>query len=159
MRKRKIKIGGIIQKRNLIRIGIMSFPHRPDAVSAIFRALGGKGVNCPFIVHTVGEDSLDSIVTCAALEDLPAVRETIDAFEEGTGAKAVAYDREVGIVSIFGPHFGEEPGIAGEMLTALASGGINLLAISCSISTLSCLIRGHDMDAAVSVLEKTFELP
>jgi len=57
------------------------------------------------------------------------------------------------------PHFGERPGIAGTMFSALASAGINILAISTSISTASCLIDVYDMDEAVEVLQETFELP
>jgi aspartokinase len=60
---------------------------------------------------------------------------------------------------MFGPHFGERPGIAGVMFSALASVGINILAISTSISSISCLIDVDDMDEAIQVLEETFELP
>ncbi len=66
---------------------------------------------------------------------------------------------EVGVISLFGPHFGEQPGIAGIMFSALASVGINILAISTSISSISCLIDADDMDEALQVLEETFELP
>ncbi|MFB0546725.1 MAG: ACT domain-containing protein, partial [Anaerolineae bacterium] len=59
----------------------------------------------------------------------------------------------------FGPHFGERPGIAGVMFSALASVGINILAISTSISSLSCVINVSDMDEAVWALGEAFELP
>jgi aspartokinase len=45
------------------------------------------------------------------------------------------------------------------MFSALASVGINILAISTSISSISCLIDADDMDEAIQVLEETFELP
>jgi aspartokinase len=45
------------------------------------------------------------------------------------------------------------------MFSALASVGINILAISTSISSLSCLIDVDDMDAAMRALEEAFELP
>ena len=69
----------------------------------------------------------------------------------------MVYDREVGIVSIFGPHFGDRPGIAGTMFSALASAGINILAISTSISSLSCVLDAGDMDDAIRVLKESFE--
>ena len=154
-----MKIGGIIQRRDLAEIGIMAFPHSLDAVAEIFQALGAKGVNCPFIVHAVGEGSCDNIVACASPEDLPAVRDALRDVQGLVGAKEVICDQDVGIVSIFGPHFGEEPGIAGEMLAAFVSAHINVRAMSCSISTLSCLIDLQDMDEAVRVLQEAFELP
>ena len=159
MRGQKIKIGGIIQKRNLAKIGVMSIPDRPGVAGAIFSALGAQGINIPFIVHTIDLNSLDNIVICVSRQDLTAALEALDTVKETVGAEEIAYDGEVGIVSMFGPHFGERPGIAGVMFSALASAGINILAISTSISSTSCLIDASDMDEAVQALEETFELP
>ena len=159
MRGQKIKIGGIIQNRNLAKIGVMSIPDRPGVAGTLLSALGERGINVAFIVHTIDLNNLDNIVICVAPEDLAAALEVLNTIKETVGEKEIVYDREVGIVSIFGPHFGERPGIAGTMFAALASVGINILAISTSISTASCLIDVYDMDEAVQVLQETFELP
>ncbi len=159
MWKQKIKIGGIIQKRSLAKIGIMSIPDRPGVAGAIFTTLGETGINVPFIVHNIDLNNLDNIVICVAQEDLMPALEALETVKEKLGAKEIVYDKEVGIVSIYGPHFGERPGIAGTMFSALASVGINILAISTSISSVSCLIDASDMDEAVKILEEVFELP
>lgn len=159
MQGKKIKIGGIIQNRNLAKIGVMSIPDRPGVAGAIFCALGAKGINIPFIVHTIDLNDLDNVVICVARENLTAALEVLDTVRETVGAEEIVYDGEVGIVSIFGPHFGERPGIAGVLFSALASVGINILAISTSISSTSCLLDAEDMDDAVQVLGETFELP
>jgi aspartokinase len=159
MREQKIKIGGIIQNRNLAKVGVMSIPDRPGVAGAIFSALGAKGINIPFIVHTIDIHHLDNIVICVAREDLTAALEVLDTVRETVGAEEIVYEGEVGIVSMFGPHFGERPGIAGVMFSALASADINILAISTSISSTSCLIDASDMDEAVQALEEVFDLP
>ena len=159
MQGQKIKIGGIIQNRNLAKIGVMSIPDRPGVAGAIFGALGERGISVPFIVHNIDLNNLDNIVICVAQGDLTAALEVLDTVRETVGAKEIVYDREVGVVSMFGPHFGERPGIAGAMFSALASVGINILAISTSISSVSCLVDASDMDEAVQALEETFELP
>ncbi len=159
MCRQKIKIGGIIQKRNLAKIGVMSIPDRPGVAGAIFSALGSRGINIPFIVHNIDLNNLDNIVICVAREDLAPALEVLHSVKETVGAKEIVYNGEVGIVSMFGPHFGERPGIAGAMFSALASAGINILAISTSISSTSCLIDARDMDEAVRALEEAFELP
>jgi aspartokinase len=66
---------------------------------------------------------------------------------------------EAAIVSIFGPDFRERPGIAGTMFDALAAEEINILAISTSISTVSCVIESAALEAALNSLRKTFDLP
>jgi aspartokinase len=155
----KFKIGGILQNRDLAKIGIMSIPDRPGVAGAIFEALGSRGVNCAFIVHNIDLNNLDNIVICVARKQLTAALKALDAVKESVGAKEVVYDQEVGMVTIFGPHFGERPGIAGAMFSALASTGINIQAISTSISSLSCVIDMTEMDKAVQALCAAFELP
>lgn len=159
MRGQKIKIGGIIQNRNLAKIGVMSIPDRPGVAGALLSALGERGINVPFIVHNIDLNNLDNIVICVAQQDLPAALDALASVEKTVGAKEIIHHREVGMVCIFGPHFAERPGIAGVMFSALASVDINILAISTSISSVSCLIDARDMDEAIQVLEETFELP
>ena len=65
----------------------------------------------------------------------------------------------VSLLSIFGPDFRERPNIAGVFFSALAAQGINILAVSTSISTLSCLIDGDRLDDAVAAICDVFELP
>jgi aspartate kinase len=155
----RIKIGGIMQNRNLAKIGVMSIPDRTGVAGAIFRALGEGGVNCPFIVHNIDLNNLDNIVVCVTRKHLARALSALDTIRETVGAKEVVYDGEVGMVSIYGPHFAERPGIAGTMFSALASAGINILAISTSISSLCCIIDDREMEPAVEVLKEAFELP
>jgi aspartokinase len=159
MAELKIKIGGIIQKRDLAKIGIMSIPDRPGVAGMIFGALGSKGISCPFIVHNIDLNDLDNIVLCVPQHCLPAALDALEEVKDTVGAKEVIYDREVGVISVYGPHFGERVGVAGTMFSALASAGINILAISTSISSLSCLIDASDMDGALQTLLVAFEQP
>jgi len=159
MAGQNIKIGGIIQKRNLAKIGILSIPDRPGVAGAIFGALGAHGINCPFIVHTIDLDNLDSIVLCVSREQLDQALDVLETVKATVGAKDVVYDQEVGMIAIFGPHFGDRPGVAGSMFSALASVDINILAISTSISSLSCLIDASRMDDAIQALKQAFAQP
>jgi aspartokinase len=45
------------------------------------------------------------------------------------------------------------------MFSAIASAGINIQAISASISSMTCLLDASDVDAAVQALEKAFDGP
>jgi aspartokinase len=155
----KIKIGGILQKRGLAKIGVMSVPDRPGVAGLIFSTLGARGINCPFIVHTIDLNDLDNIVLCVAQDQLPEALAQLEAVKDALGAQEVTYDREVGTVAIFGPHFGERAGIAGTMFSALAQAGINILAISTSISSVSCLIDAFEMDKAIRAVQQAFEQP
>jgi aspartokinase len=45
------------------------------------------------------------------------------------------------------------------MFSALASADVNILAISTSISSLSCIIDAAQLDTAVQALQEAFERP
>jgi aspartate kinase len=153
----RIKLGGIIEKRHLAKIGVMSIPDRPGVAGTIFRALGAAEVNCPFIVHTIDLKGGDNIELCVAQEDLAAALDALTAIKDTVGAEAIVHREDVGMVCIYGPHFGERAGIAGIMFPALATSGINILAISTSISSLCCVIDGNRMDEASRAIEGAFQ--
>ena len=159
MKEPKFKIGGIIQKRDLARIGIMGIPDRPGVAGAIFSALGSEGINCPFIVHTFDLNNQDSIALCVAQSQLAAALRVLESVRDSVGAKKVVYTGEVAMIAVFGPHFGERPGVAGVMFSALASAEINILAISTSISSLSCIIDTAQLDKASRALQEAFDRP
>lgn len=155
----KTKIGGVIRNPNLAKVGVMGIPDRPGVAGAILSALGRDGINVEFIVQCIDLNSHDHVVFCVARDSLEAALSTLKKIKPELGAKEVIHEPEAGIVSIFGPDFRERPGIAGAMFNALASVGINILAISTSISTVSCVISAKRVSEAVRVIEQTFDMP
>jgi aspartokinase len=156
---KKVKIGGIMLSRDLAKIGVMSIPDRPGVAGQIFAALGARGVNCPFIVHTIDLNDRDSIVICVPRGSLKTALKALEAVKDQVGAKEVVYHKGVGVLSVYGPHFSERSGIAGVMFSALAAASINILAISTSISSLSCVLDECDMEAGIKAVQEAFDLP
>jgi len=156
---KKVKIGGVIRNSNLAKVGVMGIPDRPGVAGAILSALGREGINVEFIVQCIDLSYNDHVVFCVARGDLEAAISILEGIRPQLGAKEVIHEPEVGMVSIFGPDFRERPGVAGAMFSALASVGINILAISTSISTVSCVIDAKRVSEAVRVLEQTFDMP
>jgi aspartate kinase len=156
---KKVKIGGVIRNSNLAKVGVMGIPDRPGVAGAILSALGHEGINVEFIVQCIDLNDYDHVVFCVARDDLEVALSILEGVKPRVGAKEVIHDPEVGIVSIFGPDFRERPGIAGAMFNALGLAGINILAISTSISTVSCVINSKRLSEAVRVIEQTFDMP
>jgi aspartate kinase len=99
------------------------------------------------------------VALCVDRNDLQAALDIVNAVAPSLQAGGVVAQPEVAIVSIFGPDFRERPGIAGIMFDALAARHINILAISTSISTVSCVIQAEGLETALSALRQTFDLP
>ncbi len=155
----KIKIGGIMQTTGLAKVGVMSVPDRPGTAGRIMASLGQKNINVQFIVQCIDIHNSNHTVFCIAEEDLERARDTLEAVKQELGAEQVIERRNVAVVSIFGPDFRERPGIAGTMFSAMGAHDINILAISTSISTLSCVIDADRLDQAMVTMRETFDLP
>jgi len=155
----KPKAGGIIQNINLAKIGVMSVPDRPGIASAILGALLEKNVNVQFIVQTIDLNDRSNIILCVNKNDLETTMSAIEKVRPDINAEAIIYQPNVAMVSVYGPHFRDHPGIAFIAFSSLAEVGINIIAISTSISTISCVIEGDKVDKAVEVLSSAFNVP
>jgi aspartate kinase len=155
----KITAGGIIRNQHLAKIGVMSAPDRPGLAAAVLRALGQHGINVEFIVQCVDLKDCSHVVLCVADENMDAAVTALTPVGDEVGAGAVISQHGVALISVFGPDFRERPAVAAGVFEALASAGINILAISTSISTVSCLLDGARVDDAVLALREYFELP
>lgn len=154
-----IKAGGIIENIDLAQISILNIPDRPGIASYVFNALFEKNVNVQFIAQIIELNSISHIAICVSKENLEFARSAIENANLDIHAEKIIYHPNVAMISVFGPHFRDHPGIAGMIFSALASVNINILAISTSISSISCVIEGEFLKKAVEVLRKTFDLP
>ncbi len=154
----KIKIGGIIQSKDLAQVGITSSPEQP-LPGALFKILGKQGINIQYIAESTNGSGERSLVFCIESSDLPATLEALHLGSAALERNRVVICSPVAVVSVFGPHFREKPAIAGTMFSALENSGIRILSISTSISTLSCVIEENNLPQAVQVISEVFELP
>ncbi|MHB1296348.1 MAG: ACT domain-containing protein [Anaerolineae bacterium] len=159
MAAQRVKIGGILRYTRLALVGVMSAPDRPGLAAAIFRALGEQRLNTQFIVQSIDLNNESHVQFCVAGEDLDRVMGAVQPVAERLGARKVIQMQPVAILAVFGPDFRERPGIAGAAFDALARADINILAVSTSISTVSCVIAGEHYDRALTALHQVFEVP
>ena len=155
----KIRIGGIMQNAHLSLLNVTAVPDRPGIAASILGELGTRGINVQFIVQCIDQNHQDQVSLCIDRDDLPMALDAVSSVAPNLQAGQVIPFPEVAIVSIFGPDFRERPGIAGTMFEALAAEGINIMAISTSISTVSCVIESDLLEPALNSLRRTFDLP
>jgi aspartokinase len=87
------------------------------------------------------------------------IEELIDELRDPENRHELALISQTSMAMIYGPHFGEMPGIAGLTFSALTSAGVTLLAISASSSSLSCLFPSVQFKTALGTLNAIFESP
>ena len=65
----------------------------------------------------------------------------------------------VAVFSMNGPHFGDRYGIASELLTAFDKAGVDLLALSCSIHSITGVVPANQGDSTIRAIQGCFEVP
>jgi aspartate kinase len=155
----RTKIGGIIQNAHLSALCILGIADRPGIAATVLNALGQEHISLQFIAQLIDFNHQDHLCLCIDRSELSRARPLAEAAARSVGAQTVQDVEEASLISIFGPDFRERPGIAGAMSAALAAKGINILAISTSISTVSCVIETKNLASAIEALQETFELP
>ncbi|MBM4430563.1 MAG: ACT domain-containing protein [Chloroflexi bacterium] len=144
---------------HLGRISVLSIPDRPGVAAALLDALGQRRLNVQFIVQCIDEQNRNHIVLCVDRGDMDACQSAIEEIVPTLQAEYVQCDPHAASIGIFGPDFRWRPGIAAKMFQALAGKGINILAISTSISTVMCVISADDLPAAEAAVREAFDVP
>ena len=155
----KVKVGGIMANTGLATVSILSLPDRADVAGTVLESLGKRNINIEFIVHNLDLEGNGNMTFCIDQRNLEVALEVLEGVKPLIEAKGISYHPHVAVISVFGPHFRERPMISGLMFNALGTAGINVLAISTSISSCSCLIQADQVEDAMIALHETFEAP
>ena len=122
--------------------------------------LGDLGLQIPFLVAIPGlgnREFLLSFSTAASQEERGSeIRRILK--KHLPDLRPMRLTPVAGIF-LHGPHFGDRYGIALTLTEALERAHVSLLALSCTISSISLIIRQHELAAAQLVLTNTFAAP
>jgi len=124
--------------------------------------LGELGVKIPFLVASPGLGGKDFLLSFGAFRPTsPADPSSEVKRILQTHLPDLRPARLTPVAGVFlhGPHFGDRYGVVYPFLQALRRAKVSLLALSCTVSSISAILKQHELGAAVQVLEETFEAP
>lgn len=124
--------------------------------------LGKQGWRLPFLVAVPARESKEFLLSFSLAGPYPLE-------ERGAKMRRILQKhlpdlrpmRLTPVAGIFlhGPHFGDRYGIARALVESLEKAHVSLLALSCTISSISLVIRQNQLAAAQLVLGNTFASP
>ena len=132
----------VVDQRGLAKLG------------AALMALGQWQIRIPFVIALLSPENRLVFNFCFPREQVSQIRET---FPSRLGNTLLVRHPQVAALYIHGPHFGDRYGIANTLVRALESAGVSLLALGCTVSSISVIIRAKDLAAAVQALEAAFK--
>jgi hypothetical protein len=125
--------------------------------------MGDLGLAVPFLVALPGLGGREFILSFSTAQRQP------DGPDHGSDIRRILKNHLPGLrpmrltpvagIFLHGPHFGDRYGIAHTLVEALEKAHISLLALSCTISSISLIIRQQELAAAQVILGNTFAAP
>ncbi len=155
----KIKIGGIMQSDSRALIKILSVPDHASVAGTVLRSMAEAQINIELLVESFDLDDCGNFAIVIDQKDLDHAISVLDHLKPTIDAKIITYNPDVAVITIFGPHLREKPQVHGMMFSAMASLGISSMAIATSLSSVSCVIEGQFLEAALQALQNTFDTP
>ena len=155
----KMQIGGIMQSDGRALIKILSVPDHASVVGTLLEAMAGESINIELLAQSFDLDDYGNIALVIDQKDLGRALERLEEIKPTLDARVISYTPDVAVITVFGHHLREKPHIHGRMFSSMASVGVGSLAISTSISSVSCVIKGEDTDTVLRALSDTFQIP
>jgi len=153
-----LKIGGLVEQGNLVMYTVTALADQPGVAGMVLNLLANTGINLEYITEISYKDNSAAISFCIDADTVDTADEVLQKNIDADSLQ-ISKIEYVTTIGIYGPHFREKPGIAAMFCSILGEAGINILGISSSISTISCIIDIRDIERAKRLLLEKFELP
>jgi aspartate kinase len=153
-------ISGVAHDRSEAKITVVGVPDKPGEAATIFRAVSAAEINIDMIVQNISAAATgrtDISFTLPKTDGQTAMA-ALDRIRDQVGFTELLYDDQVGKVSLVGAGMRSHPGVSATFFGALADAGVNIEMISTSEIRISVVVRGGDVDIAVSAVHSAFEL-
>jgi len=152
-------ISGIAFNRDEAKITVLGVPDRPGIAFGILGPIADANIDVDMIIQNASTQGLtDFSFTVHRNEYRRAMQILESKVKPAINAKGVVGDDRIAKVSLVGIGMRTHAGIASRMFKALADDGINIQMISTSEIKTSVVVDEKDMELAVRVLHRTFEL-
>lgn len=155
----KIKLGGIIQHNDLVRISLTCPTNQANGYGRLLAALGEANINVQFMVQFLKPGNIEFLILCIDREEEARTLQIVNALRDSHDVQIDSIDPDVTTIGVYGPDFRLRPGLAGALLEAFHAAQIPVQAISTSLSTFSIIIPSSKAKEAYSAIHQKFELP
>jgi aspartate kinase len=152
-------VSGIAYSKDEAKVTLRRIADRPGVAAAIFGPLADANINVDMIVQNLSSDGRSTDMTFTVLEsELPRAVEVLKSARGSIGEFEIDSSADVVKVSVIGIGMRSHAGVAAQMFKALASKGINILAITTSEIKISVLIDSAYAELAVRTLHSLYGL-
>ena len=151
-------IRGVSFTNNDAKITLVGVKDKPGVAASIFEPLYKNSINVDMVVQNISSNGKETDLTFTIKSDDLSKTEKLIKKNKKIIFKKIIIDNKVSKVSIIGVGMVTTPGVTYRMFNALAKKNINIIVISTSEIKISVLVNRKDLNKAISVLHKEFNL-
>lgn len=150
-------VSGVALDRTQTRVTVGDLPDTPQAISAIFDALGEASVSVDMIVKNLAK-GVANLTFSVVTDQVARAEKVIGDVLKRLGTGTFRSSGEIAKVSIVGVGMTSHPGVAGTLFRALSDADINSELITTSEIKISVAVAPERADEAVRVIHTAFGL-
>ena len=151
-------IRGVSFTKNDAKITLVGVKDKPGVAASIFEPLYKNSINVDMVVQNISSNGKETDLTFTIKSDDLSKTEKLIKKNKKINFKKIIVDDKVSKVSIIGVGMITTPGVTYRMFNALAKKNINIIVISTSEIKISVLVSRKDLNKAISILHKEFNL-
>ncbi|WP_067648190.1 aspartate kinase [Nocardia harenae] len=151
---------GVAHDRSEAKVTVVGLPDEPGYAAKVFRAVADAEINIDMVLQNISkiETGKTDITFTLPKDDGARAVEFLTKRQGEIGFSQVLYDDHIGKVSLVGAGMKSHPGVTATFCEALAEAGVNIDLISTSEIRISVLVKDSELDHAVQVLHRAFDL-
>jgi len=154
-----VVVRGISIEKEQAKVTIENVSDEPGVASKIFHAISESGVIIDMIVQNVSKTNHTDISFTLHRSDLKKAKQTIEPILENLGGNVEMETTDgIGKLSVVGIGMRSHSGVAAQMFSALAKGGINIQMISTSEIKTAVIIKEGSLEEAANIVHEAFNL-
>ena len=151
-----VLVSGIAFDKDQARITIYDVQDRPGTAASIFNPLGEAGIVVDMIIQTASRNGVTDMAFTVSRKDAKRAIAVLE--QAGHDVNKIESASNIAKVSVVGVGMRNHSGVSGRVFDCLYKAGVNLIMISTSEVKISCLVDEADLELAVNVMHKDFDL-
>ena len=151
-----VLVSGIAFDKDQARITIYDVQDRPGTAASIFNPLGAAGIVVDMIIQTASRNGVTDMAFTVSRKDAKRAIAVLE--QAGYDVSKIESASNIAKVSVVGVGMRNHSGVSGRVFDCLYKAGVNLIMISTSEVKISCLVDEADLELAVNVMHKEFDL-
>ncbi|HOR53694.1 MAG TPA: aspartate kinase [Synergistales bacterium] len=149
-------VRSITHDTEVAKVAVLGVPDKPGIAARVFSSLAGAGVGVEMIIQSIMRGQVNDIAFLVRKEFLGEAIDVCRRTARDIEAQGVAFDTEVGKISLVGAGLSNHPDAPARMFSILAGESVNIDMISSTSMSITCVVSSADVERAVAALHKAF---